>query len=143
MSEGIGLPVIAGLSVGIAFVLMFSLAIGNSFFATDDQIIASANSTPEAKVFFSEYPDGKVLVDKTGNVFGSPVIMYSYEKTYEDGKINEVRMLIGLHRLTGMPDYSKMGVECSVSYVGGLGAITAGEAGSSISEVLKIGSCAK
>jgi hypothetical protein len=80
------------LSVGVALIILLSTFMGTTLFPDDERIIASANTMTEAISFFSEYPDGKVEVDRTG-MYGNPLIVYHFEKTYANGEITEVSRL--------------------------------------------------
>jgi hypothetical protein len=131
-----------GLAVGVAFIVIFSFAMKTELSPTDDKVIAVANNFPEAKVFFSEYADGKVEIDKTGMYGYVPLILYHYEKTYDDGRIDEVRMFIGLNALTGMPSHRTISTDCAVSYVDS-GGFSYAAVGPPIVEILRSTSCAK
>lgn len=135
--------VVTGLIIGIAFIVLFSISINPSLSPSDDQIIAAANGFPESKLFFSQYPNGSVEVDRTGSYGSKPVIVYQYEKIYDDGRINDARMFVGLNALTGMPTRYVIGLDCATSYVNGFGAMSVSVDGRSIIEALENTECAK
>lgn len=71
MSKDSATPAIAGLAVGIAFVILFSIFVRfPSYPVSDDQIVASANPMPEARTFFSLLPVSDYLANrKVGDFF--------------------------------------------------------------------------
>jgi hypothetical protein len=56
--------VIAGLAVGIAVVILFSMIIRSDSLLSDEELIARYSKIPEVKYFLSKYPDATVNVDR-------------------------------------------------------------------------------
>jgi hypothetical protein len=142
MGDSATLAVVAGLIIGIAFIVLFSMSIKPTLSPSDNQIIAAANKFPEANAFFSNYPDAKVEIDRSGGYGSLPIIVYHYEKIYDDSRINEARMFVHINTLTGMPSHISIDTDCAVSSVNGFG-VTFSEYGHSIIETLQTTECAK
>src|SRR5437867_7524656 len=134
MVEGIIKPVLAGLVLAVAFIVIVSLLMG-SIAPANEQIIVLANDKPEAKSFLAKYPDGKVQIDRTGNEFERDAVKYSYEKMYDDGQIQEIRMFMKLGTLTDRPS-SDIYLDCATYSLNG-GAMTVSAYGSTILEQLQ------
>jgi hypothetical protein len=133
----------AGFAVGISFVMMFSIIMPPNLSPTDNQIIQASNMFPESQVFLSEYPDAKVRVEWTGDYDSTPMVVYSAEKTYDDGTLNESIMTVEMNSLTKMPSRSKMNIVCNITDIEdghGSGYFTFGM---SIEQVLRTTKCAK
>jgi hypothetical protein len=137
--------VVAGLAIGIAFVILFSVLFVWPMPLTNEQVMGVAGDMPEVKAFMAAYPDGKVQVYRTeyNKYSENPVMVYSYEKIYDDGKINQSRLLIGLDKTTAKPSRAMLMLNCAVSSVQGFGGITVDESGTSIVESLQKTECAK
>lgn len=142
------LPVAVGLGIGTVFVVMFAvLAQPSSFSPTstdkiDGMIIAHANRMEAAHVFFSQYPEGTVKVDRTENETEGSVVRYGFQKVYDDGEVNEVRMFVIIDDKTDKPT-NKIFVDCAVWYVNGFGGMTYNGGGGSIANELRSTECAK
>lgn len=123
--------VAAVLVVGIAFIIVFSALVfpfSQSSFTPysianlDGRIIASSNNLKEAQVFFLEYPDGQVKLDRTGSEIEGSAIKYSFQRAYDDGRINEVRMFVIIDDANGKP--AGIFFDCMVSHMHSLGVIS-------------------
>ena len=108
----------------------------------DGRIIASANNLKEVQVFFSEYPNGEVRVDRTENEIEGSVVRYSYEKVYGDGRVNELRMFVFIDEALRKPT-DHIYVDCFASSLSGLGGITYSSLGVDITKALRTSDCAK
>lgn len=118
--KSIIISVVAGLAAGIALVAIFSTGFQSKEVPADDQqILRRANDTPEARAFFAEYPDGMVRVDRTGNENGRSVVIYSSEKMYDDGRLEEMKIIVEIDRRTGLPYADSALPVCSSSYAAG------------------------
>lgn len=149
--DGLVLPVVVGLGIGVAFVTLFVMLLIPSQSSTfnpvtmakvDGYIIADANNLKEVQVFYSEYPGGDVRVDRTGNEIEGSAVKYSFQKVYEDGKINELRMFVMLDDRAVKPD-GPIFVDCAESYVDGFGGRTYSAVGYDITTNLHSTTCAK
>ena len=136
--------VLVGLAVGVAFVLLFAISQSPNLQPNDAQIIIASDKFPEAQVFWSQYPSGNVVVDRTGSYDTSPIVVYFYEKNYEDGRIDQSMMFVGMNTLTNMPHRDKISTVCNVTYdepdSSGMGYWTMGM---SVLEILQTTECAK
>ena len=144
-------PVIAGLAVGIIFVSVLSVLMTptsqDSFNSVthakvDSLIIASTNKISEAQVFFSEYPDGKVEVDRTGDQIDGSAIKYSFEKVYDDGKVNEFAMFVMIDDAVGKPT-GQIYTTCGTWYIGGFGGMSTVGIDPDTTRTLQMTDCAK
>jgi len=151
MAYGTAAPVIAGLAFGIAFVILVSTTLmpstpsstsSVSILKVDRTIINAANQLEEAQVFFLEYPNGEVKVDRTENEIEGSAVKYSFQKTYEDGNINEVRMFVGIDDATARPT-GGMSADCVTSYAHSLGGIVYRSLGIDVAKDLQTTDCAK
>ena len=141
---------LAGLAVGIIFVVAFSLSMtpAQSSFdpvsvtKVDGRIIANTNKMTEVQVFFSEYPDGKVEVDRTGNKIGSSTVKYSFEKVYDDGKVNEFAMFVVIDNASGKPT-GQIHASCGVWYKDSFGSIGTIYMEPDLTKTLRTTECAK
>ena len=142
------LAVIAGLTIGNFFGLILSFITTASQVSfspvsqsiSDNRIIASTNKMAEAQVFFLEYRDGKVQVDRTGNEIEGSAVKYSYEKVYDNGGISELRMFVMIDDPSGKPT-GKIFVDCAVS--GGFGGRKVRSLEPDAAKVLQTTDCAK
>lgn len=147
------LPAESGLAIGIAFIVVLSLmytpAASSSQFhvgsidRVDEKIIAEANKLKEAQVFFSEYPEGEAKIYRIDKIISEYAVTYSYQKVYEDGMANQVRMFVMLDEKTSKPT-GEIYVDCAVWSVIG---VSSGKSTSSsepdITKVLQTTGCAR
>jgi len=136
------IPVATGLAVGIFFVLIFSV-FARPIAPSDahiESLMSSARSLTEVKVFFSEYPRAIQEVDGSGS---DSTILYHYQRIYDNGTINEIRMSIGVEPVTNTPDSRAININCAVSYTNSPGAMSSSVIGISPVDILKTTSCAK
>lgn len=130
-ANSLGASVAVGLAVGLTFVIVFSILVPPSspssftpfsITNTDGRIIASTNNLKEAQVFFLEYPDGEVKVDRTSNEVEGSAVKYSFQRVYDDGRVNELRMFVMIDDRTARP--TGVFFDCVTSHVPSLGVIT-------------------
>ena len=83
MSEqGAAFPVIAGLAVGIGFVILFFVMLKPAFTLSDRELISKYSELAQVKYFLEKYPDAKAEVSRGLN--GNSVkIVYSVERQVE------------------------------------------------------------
>lgn len=140
--------VVAGLAVGIGFVVLFSLSMTPSSFpfSYDGRIIASTMELKEAQVFLSEYPSAKVEVDRTDEAEEEEVIAVKYSAVkidYEEQSRGEMQMIVMIDKDTGKPD-GEIRVSCSGSSLNSIGSRTAILIpGTDIATYIKESTCAK
>ena len=110
-----GLPVIAGLVVGIAFVLLFAMSLRLDNTLSDDELIAKYSKLPEMRYFLEKHPDAIGTVYRYPNEQALSV-SFSVEKrvapesTWNSG-INILSVSVYNNKLTQLT----LGVECGVS----------------------------
>lgn len=54
-----GIPVIAGLTIGIGFLVLFSVLFRPTSVLSDSKLLSSYSELAEVKYFFDKYPDAK------------------------------------------------------------------------------------
>jgi hypothetical protein len=64
MSDSL-VPVIAGMAVGIAFIVLFSLAYKPAIQLSDAELIEKTKTMKEVQFFLQKYPDAKSGVDRS------------------------------------------------------------------------------
>lgn len=151
MSNSSGAAVAAGLVVGITFVIVFSVLVfpsspssftPNSIANVDARIIASSNNLKEAQAFFLEYPDGDVKLDRTGSEIEGSAVKYSFQRMYEGGKVNEVRMFVIIDEATAGPT-GVIFADCVRWQAASLGVVGYESIGADITSDLERTDCAK
>lgn len=128
MLDNSEMPVIAGLAVGTAFVVLFSTFLLASPFAftptsiadVDTRVLAVTDNFKEVKIFYSQYPGGEASVDRTGNEIDGSAVKYSFQKEQDNGMMDEVRMFVMIDKKTSMPN-GKIYIDCAKWSEGGSG----------------------
>lgn len=108
-------PVIAGLAVGIAFVVLFSMMFKlASFVLSDKELIAKYSELAEVRYFIEKYPDAKAEVIRTTDE-NSVEIVYSVERQAEQPSgLSAGVNTLGLHVYTRPNLPLSLGVSCGV-----------------------------
>jgi hypothetical protein len=57
-------PVMAGLAVGIAVIVLFSLTFKSPSSLTDTELIEKAKTSKQVQFFLQKYPEAKIAVDR-------------------------------------------------------------------------------
>ena len=82
MVDGSMFPVVAGLGIGIAFVVIFSIMLQPASIQVNEELILKYSELPEVKYFLDKYPEAKATVKKTPieNYF---VVSYTVDRRVE------------------------------------------------------------
>jgi hypothetical protein len=64
MGDATTVPVVSGLAIGIAFIMLVSSMPKPDSLLSDEELIAKYSKLPEIKYFLGKYPDAKVEVDR-------------------------------------------------------------------------------
>jgi hypothetical protein len=67
MAGGSSLSIVAGLAVGIAFVVFFSTMHRIDYMLSDEELISKYSRLPEVQYFLEKYPDAKVEINRNPN----------------------------------------------------------------------------
>jgi hypothetical protein len=79
MVNGSSVPVVAGLAIGIAFIVLFSVVLKPDFILTDQELISKYGKLSEVKYFREKYPDAKAEVNRNPNE-ESLRVSFSFER---------------------------------------------------------------
>jgi hypothetical protein len=64
---GEGAPVVAGLALGVAFIIVFAITLKPDFLLSDDELVSKYSKIPEISYFLEKYPDAAVEVSRDPN----------------------------------------------------------------------------
>lgn len=100
MSESPIAPVIAGLVIGIAFVVMLSLASFPVAALTDEELIEKTKKLKEVQLFLEMHPDAEISVERHNDTFRAVEVHYSVTKqimepTRFDSGIRTKELVVG------------------------------------------------
>jgi hypothetical protein len=73
------LPVIAGLAIGLAFVVLLSMNLRLDNTLSDEELIAKYSKLPETRYFLEKHPDAKADVDRISHE-NALMVSFSVEK---------------------------------------------------------------
>jgi hypothetical protein len=110
-----GLSVIAGLAIGIAFVLLFSMAWRLDNTLSDDEIIAKYSQLTEIRYFLEKYPDAQAEVERIPSG-QTTIVHFRAERQVESGSemysgVNVLSVSAYIDKLNGLT----LGIDCGVS----------------------------
>lgn len=127
MAGGSSLSVVAGLAVGIAFIILFSIAPRLDFLLSDREIISKYSNLPEVRYFLDKYPDAKAEVDRSHS---ERYIWVSF--TVEEQVTPPSGLDTGIHVLTvsvlGRPFQPVLEISCGLDGMTGSGPLQSIEA---------------
>lgn len=67
MVNGSSIPVVAGLAIGIAFIVLFSVMLKPDFMLTDEELISKYSKLTEVEYFLERYPEATATVNRSPN----------------------------------------------------------------------------
>jgi hypothetical protein len=122
MVDGSSLPVIAGLAIGVAFVVLFSALIKPDFMLSDEELISKYSELAEVKYFLNKYPDAKAEVNRNPHERGSEVLFSVERQIYPSGQF-----YTGIHSLTvsvsAKPFHPTLFISCGLGGISTLGSL--------------------
>lgn len=80
MADSATAPVIAGLAIGIAFVVMLSLVSFPVAALTDEELIEKTKKLKEVQLFLEMHPDAEIFVERHNDTFRAVEVHYSVTK---------------------------------------------------------------
>lgn len=107
-------PVIAGLAIGIAFVILFSSISMPDFMLSDEELVAKYSKFAEVKYFLEKYPDAMAEVKRSPDKEDHIEISYSVERRIESASDGYTGTnFFGIH-VYSEPDQLSFGLACGV-----------------------------
>ena len=106
-------PVIAGLAVGIAFVVLFSAMLKPDFMLSDEELVAKYSELAEVKYFLEKHPDAKAEVSRNQN---DNYLSISYSVERQVAPPSELYTGINVFGIDvyTKPNHLSLGVFCAV-----------------------------
>lgn len=105
MGDSTTAPVISGLTIGIAFVILFSAMLKPAFTLPERELVSKYSELAEVQYFLEKYPDAKAEVSRGLNE-NSVEIVYSVERRAEQpSELYTGTNTLGLHVYTKPDPY--------------------------------------
>lgn len=113
MVDGSTFPVMAGLAIGIAFVVLFSAMLKPDFILSDEELVAKYSKLAEVRFFLDKYPEAKAAVSRSPNE-NDLQISYTVERQVEPpSELHTGINTFGIHVYT-RPNHLSLGLSCGV-----------------------------
>lgn len=126
MGEGSGAPVAAGLAIGIAFVMVFSVVLKPDFMLTDEELISKYSELAEVKYFLEKYPDAGAEVNRNPNEENLRISFTVERQIYPPGQF-----YTGIHSLTvsvfAQPYHAAL-ISCGLGGISSMGSLESTDA---------------